>query len=42
MIDDKVDVSPDESNYTYSHGGKLFREAMDVIREWKESAGFGF
>ncbi len=35
-------VPPDESNYTYSHGGKLFREAMDVIHEWKESTGFGF
>ena len=38
----KLVVPPDESNYTYSHGGKLFCEAMDVIHEWKESAGFGF
>lgn len=38
----KLVVPPDESNYTYSHGGKLFREAIDVIHEWKESTGFGF
>lgn len=37
----KLVVSPDESNYSYSHGGKLFREAMEVIHEWKESTGFG-
>ncbi len=38
----KLVVPPDESNYTYSHGGELFRDAMDVIHEWKESTGFGF
>ena len=37
----KLVVPPDESNYTYSHGGELFREVMEVIHEWKESTGFG-
>ena len=37
----KLVVPPDESNYTYSNGGKLFREAMEVIYGWKEDTGFG-
>lgn len=30
-------VPPDEQNYTYSYGGKLYREACDAIAKYKKT-----
>jgi hypothetical protein len=38
----KLVVPPVESNYSYSHGGAKYREAMEVIAKHKEVEGWGF
>ena len=37
----KLVVQPVESNYAYSHGGTKYREAMEVIAQYKEVQGWG-
>ena len=38
----KLVVHPNESNYSYSHGGTKYREACEVIAKHKEVEGWGF
>jgi hypothetical protein len=37
----KLVVPADESNYSYSHCGAKYREAIEVIAQWKEAEGWG-
>ncbi len=34
-------VSPDESIYSYSHGGARYRAAIEMIAKWKEENDWG-